>query len=118
MKGRGGEGAHGVPPSGPIQPLPLLAVSLWELTVTAVFLLSHSFRWWAPRTYGGSGISLGTHNAKLLISCHVVCKGNLQKTTKEPWRGHFQLLQNWSLGPTTTDKDAKRSQKAGARHLP
>lgn len=84
---------------------------LWELTVTAVFLLSHSFRWWAPGTYGGSGISLGARNAKLLISCHVVCKGNLQKTTKDPRRGHFQLPQNWSRGPTTTDKEMLRDPK-------
>lgn len=47
----------------------------------------------------------------MLISCHVAHKGNLQKTTKEPRKGHFQLPQNWLLGPTAVDKEMLRAPK-------
>ena len=95
------------------QPLPLRVISQEPKAATAGFRLSHSFQRWSWRTYDAWGFFLGafSSNAELLISGHMARKGNLPKTTKEPWRGRFQLLQGWLLGPSAGDKEVLREDK-------
>lgn len=87
-------------------PFPLPVTCQHELTVAAaIFLLSHSFR----SSYQGPGACRVFFYALATPHCqpHVMCsrREDLQKTTKDTWRGNLGLPRNWLRGPTAVDKE-------------